>query len=382
MEPDKFRAQYEKIKNKIQNMNLRHEFGKVLSIAFRDDVFYGYTYETKDSFMIQNLDPAYCKIDTIEDGVYQFSWDCSYFNSKEGLLEFYAEEFQTAYRAYRDNGGARWVQLNPKRSICIKINEDTIDPIPPFVSLFSALADIEDYKAITKNASESSNYKAVALKIPVDDDGHLAMPRELVDTFYELLLEILPENIGAFTTPMDVKELTFEKSGALSETDAVSEAEDQFWRQAGVNSLIFGAGDDPSSSALAMSIHADEAICFRVLRQIERWVNRQLKYVSGSYKFAVKFLDVTVYNWQDISNSLTKLGQYGMPVRSALASVSQMDPPTYENMLYLENEALRLYEHEIPLQSSNTISGEVGHPTNESKGLPLSDNGEESAENE
>lgn len=363
-------------------MNLRHEFGKVLSIAFRDDVFYGYTYETKDSFMIQNLDPAYCKIDTIEDGVYQFSWDCSYFNSKEGLLEFYAEEFQTAYRAYRDNGGARWVQLNPKRSICIKINEDTIDPIPPFVSLFSALADIEDYKAITKNASESSNYKAVALKIPVDDDGHLAMPRELVDTFYELLLEILPENIGAFTTPMDVKELTFEKSGALSETDAVSEAEDQFWRQAGVNSLIFGAGDDPSSSALAMSIHADEAICFRVLRQIERWVNRQLKYVSGSYKFAVKFLDVTVYNWQDISNSLTKLGQYGMPVRSALASVSQMDPPTYENMLYLENEALRLYEHEIPLQSSNTISGEVGHPTNESKGLPLSDNGEESAENE
>lgn len=40
------------------------------------------------------------------------------------------------------------------------------------MSLFSALADIEDYRAISKNASETNNYKALAMEIPVNDaDG-------------------------------------------------------------------------------------------------------------------------------------------------------------------------------------------------------------------
>lgn len=378
---EKVRLQYEKVKRKLENMNFRHEFGKVLGIAFRDDVFYGYVHETKDSFAIQALDPDYCKIVGTEDGVFQFAWDCNFFRSNESLKDYYPEELTEAYDQYKNNNGQQWITLNSKNSICIKINEDTITPIPPFVSLFSSLADIEDYKAISKNASEISNYKALAMIIPVDDEGHPILDEPTIRDYYDMMVDVLPPNIAGFLTPMKVQDYVFEKSGAMSDTDLVSDAEDQFWRQAGVNSLIFGSGNDPSSTTIQTSIHADEAICFRVLRQIERWVNRQLKMVTGSVKFSVRFLDVTVYNWREMQDSLLKLGMYGIPVRTAVSAVANITPPMYENLLYMENDVLRLYEKEVPLQSSNTISGEVGHPTNESKGLPLSDNGEESAEN-
>lgn len=379
---EEVRSKYEDVKRKLDNMNMRHEFGKVLNIAFRDDVYYGYIHETKESFTIQQLDPDYCKIIGTEDGVFQFSFNCEYFRSHQNSLPFYPDEIVRAYNAYTDGTGEKWVSLEAKNTICIKINEDSIIPIPPFVSLFSALADIEDYRTISKNASEISNYKALAMMIPTDDEGHPLLSKEVIQDYYQMMSDVVPENIGTFVSPMKVQDFTFEKSGALSDTDIVSRAEDQFWRQAGVNSLIFGAGDDPSSSTIATSIHADEAICFRVLRQIERWVNRQLKYVSGKYKFSVRFLDVTVYNWREVGDAYIKLGQYGIPVRTAISSIYNISPATYENLMWLENDVMRYYESEIPLQSSNTISGEVGHPTNESKGLPLTDRGEESAENE
>ena len=123
-------------------------------------------------------------------------------------------------------------------------------------------------------------------------------------------------------------------------------------------------------------------MCFKVLRQFERWVNRRLKSVSGKPKFAVSFLDVTIYNWKQKVDQYIKLGQYGRPMRMAIDAAMSYTPTMTVGMSYLENVILNLESLEVPLKSSNTMSGdgESGRPTNESNGEPLTEAGEQTAD--
>lgn len=376
---EKMKKSYQNAMNCTAIMNIPHEFSKVLNVAFRDDVFYGYCYETKDSFAIQQLDPSYCKITSIDDGVYDFG----YFDANKDELPNYAAEFTTKYNVYKSQGSSmRWQELDSKRSICIKINETEMTPIPPFVSLFSALADIEDYRAISKNASETSNYKALALEIPIDEHGDFLIEYDLAKEFYYQLEAVLPDNIGLILTPMPISSWDFEKSGPMSDSELVTNAENVFWSQAGVNKLLFGGGENPSSSTLALSTISDQAVVFRVLRQIERWINRKLKTLSGTVKFKLTFLDATRYNRKEVHDQLLKDGQYGLPVRSAIMATSGISQTESLSMAYLENTVLGLSDYEQPLLSSNVMSqtDEAGrNPVEESGGM-ITDAGEVSRE--
>src|SRR6185437_5914944 len=70
--------QYIEIGELVKSMNLRHEMTKVLSVAFVEDVFYGYVHRSKDDFYIQKMDASICSITSVEDGVYNYSIDMSY----------------------------------------------------------------------------------------------------------------------------------------------------------------------------------------------------------------------------------------------------------------------------------------------------------------
>ena len=70
---NKFKKGYYATINQLEKMNIRHEFTRALMVAFRDDVYYGYAWETNDSYTFQQLDADYCKISSIEDGVYNFA---------------------------------------------------------------------------------------------------------------------------------------------------------------------------------------------------------------------------------------------------------------------------------------------------------------------
>ena len=366
-------------------MNLPHEATKMFTIAFRDDVYYGYEWETNDSVAFQNLDADYCKISSIEDGVYNFAFDFSYFDSNQDKLPNYPPEFQTMYNTYKTNTQLyKWQELDSTKSICIKVNEHDYIPIPPFVSLFSALADIEDYRAISKNASETNNYKALAMEIPLGDNGEFLIDYNDAKEFYDMMTNVLPPNIGAILTPMKLTDWNFEKSGVNSDTNEVAKAEATFFTTAGVNKILFGGGEDPSATTLNLCTINDQMIVFAVMRQLERWVNRKLKSVSSSYKFRINFLPVTHYNIAEMHERYLKDATYGMPTRTAALATAGYAGTDYENMTYLENDVLGLGNDEIPLKSSNTQSGsagdEGGRPTNASKGDGLSDAGNVSAD--
>lgn len=381
----KYKKAYYIVSNFLEKMNIPHEFVKALTVAFRDDVYYGYAWETTDSFAFQKLDPDYCKISSIEDGVYNFAFDFSYFSANNDKLPNYAPEFAEMYELYKTNTSKyRWQELDPTKAICLKVNEHDMVPIPPFVSLFSALADIEDYRDITKNASEINNYKALALKIPIDDRGAFLIDYDLCKEFYARLLTVLPSNIGAIMTPMDITSWDFESSGAVSDTADVSDAEATMWSQAGVNKILFGGGDDPTASTLELCTINDQMVVYKMMRQIERWINRKLKTLGTAFKFKIKILDVTQYNRDAAHSRYLKDGQYGMPVRSAIMAIENFSPSDYDNISYLELEILRRQDNEVPLTSSNVQSGasvdEGGRPTNAENGEGLSDAGNTSAD--
>ena len=214
----------------------------------------------------------------------------------------------------------------------------------------------------------------------LNDDGEFLIDYDLAKEFYKQLLNVLPENIGAILTPMEVSDWNFEKSGSLTETDLVMKAESSLWSQAGVNKLLFGGGEDPSASTLELSTVNDQAIIFRVLRQIERWINKQLKQMSGTYKFRINLLDVTRFNKKEMHDQYLKDGQYGLPARSAIMATSDLGQTELQSMAYLENVVLNLSEHEVPLISSNVQTGDGGRPTAEESGDDLGDAGEASRE--
>ena len=379
----KFSAAYKKACDYLEIFNLQHEMRKALVTAWREDIFAGYIYHTKDSLYIKKLNPDYVKIAAIVDGCYIVAFDFSYFDSHSSDLEIFGDEFIEKYEIYKKDRNMQWQLLDEKRQFVIKISEDVTYPLIPLVGCLPGIYDIEDYKDLSKGSSILRNYKALGLKIPTDESGNMLIDKALADQFYAQLCNVTPNNIGVFETPMDVEVYDFERSGA-EDPDKTYEAIRNFYNDVGVSALLFGS-DKQTAASLAISITADEALCFAVNRQIERNVNRLLKtVVSGTIKFQITILDVSVFHMQQFHDMLVKDAQFGVPVKTAITASLGISQPKMSALLHLENNVLKLHDKMIPLNSSYTQSTDStpGRPTAEENGEEISDSNENTREHD
>lgn len=355
----KFRKAYMKAVDTVDSMNIKHEFRKVMNVAFREDTFFGYLFMNKSSFFIQRLDPDYCKISSLEDGVYNFAFDFTYFTAYPYRLAFYPQEFTDKWNEYR-NDGIRWKELDSKNTICIKVNEDLDFPLPPFVGVLGNLLDFEDFKNLRKIKTEINNYKLVYQRIPMKQNS--TEPNDyLIDynqslVFHKNAEAVLPEQVGLVTTPMELDVIDFERD--RPDINKVSDIEAEYWGSAGISQILFSA--DSGSIGLDASIKTDEMISFQVVDQIERWINRFMKNLSGVYKFRVKILRTTQYNIDEVYNRYVEAATYGMPVKSYMLASMGHSQSALTTMTFLENEVLELHDNMIPMQSSHTQSNDEG----------------------
>lgn len=360
-----FKNQYIKTLKILDNMNFAHEFEKVLTVAFRDDVYFGYEHETKDSYFLQKLDPDLCQIVSSEDGVYNFAFDFSYFEKYTDRLSMYPIEFTQKFNKYRNRTADRWQELDSSKTICIKINETLDYPVPPFAGIFEAIYDVEDYKALRKVREEIGNYIILAQKLPMrensDHNDDFAIEFETMMLFHQRLASILPDQVGAVTSPMEIEAIRLDKDRV--DNDNVAKAVSELYSSAGVSQLLFNS-ESAGSVGLEKSVTSDEQIVFRALRQLERWTNRKLKKLSvDSFKFIL--LDVTTFNREKMSELYLKSAQFGIPVKMELASVLGLSPSALSGKAFLENDVLELHEKLIPLTSSHTqgdLTDEGGRP--------------------
>lgn len=368
---------YRKSLNFLSTMNIKTQFPKMLTVALREDVAYMTTWIQGENVIFQQLPSDFCSISTVEANVPNVTFDFSYFDSRSALLEFYPPEFKKKYSVYQKKRTAKWIELDSPNSFAIKANSDILDyAIPPFAGILREIYEIEDYKELRLTKTALENYAMVVMKLGMDDQGNWTLDYNKAVDFWRNLDAVLPEEIGSVLTPMPVDKISFEKTNTAS-TNTVAEAEQSLFSAAGVSSLLFN-NEKASAQALALSIKADQAVTYSIVKSIEDAVNRILQAQSFGKNFKVTFLDVSPFNRKEAGDQYLKAAQYGLPTVSMWAASQGLGQAELDSMNMLENEVLEIKKLFIPLNSSNTQTGSAtdNKGATDEGGAPAKETGE------
>jgi hypothetical protein len=367
---------YRKVLDVLSAMSIKTQMPKILTVCLREDVFYGTMWVTNDIITIQQLPSDYCSISTIEGNVANVTFDFSYFDSHTALLDFYPAEFKKKYNTYLRSRTSKWIELDSPTSFAIKCNNDTMDyAVPPFAGLLREVYDIEDYKQLKETKTALENYAMVSMKLPMDDDGTWTIDLDKAKDFWRNLDSVLPEEVGSVLTPMALDKISFDHSNT-GNTDTVAEAEQNLFTAAGVSSLLFN-NEKASANALLLSIKADQAITFGIVKSIEDVINRFIQAQSYGRNFKVTFLDCSPYNRKEVGDSYLKACQYGIPMVSYYCASQGLGQAEIDTMSFLECEVLSLHDMFKPLLNSAQMStpNPDSKGATEEGGAPVKDDG-------
>lgn len=366
---------YRKTLNAMSAMNVKTQFPKILTVCLRDDVYYATMHVTNDNITLQQLPTDYCAISTIEGNVLNVTFDFSYFDSRQQLLEYYPAEFQQKYRVYQnDRQKQRWQELDSPTSFAIKCNNDILEyTLPPFAGILREVYDLEDYKSLKLTKTALENYAMLVMTIGMNEDGEWQIDLDKAKEFWRNLDSVLPDEIGSVLTPMPINKISFEKANT-ADSNTIADAEQNLFSAAGVSSLLFN-NDKASANALILSVKADQAITYGIVKSIEDAVNRYIQAQGYGKNFKVTFLDCSPFNRKDLSDSYLKACQYGIPMISYYAAAQGLNQAELDCMSFLETTVLGLTDMFIPLQGSSTMGSnakETKGATDEG-GAPLKD---------
>lgn len=376
-------SQYRQTLNVLSSMDIKNQFSKILTVCLREDVFYGTMWVTNDNITIQQLPSDYCDIAVVEGNVLNVSFDFSYFDTNSAYLDLYPAEFKSKYASYQSNRtGMRWQELDSPTSFAVKCNNDILNyALPPFVGIFREIYDLEDYKQLKLTKTELENYAMLVMTLGINSDGEWVMDLDKAKEFWRNLDNVLPEEIGSVLTPMPINKISFEKSN-VGDTDSIASAEQKLYTAAGVSSLLFN-NEKASSNALLLSVKADQAITYGIVKSIEGVVNRFIQNYSYGKNFKVTFLDCSPYNRKELGDMYLKACQYGLPMVSYYCASQGLSQAEMDRMNFLEDDVLQIKGRFVPLQSSAT---QTTATTNGDNGRPqadvgdLTDSGESSRE--
>lgn len=383
--PKTIARNYRRTLNALTAMNVRTQFPKILTVCLKEDVFYGTMWVTTDSITIQQLPSDYCSISSIEGNVLNVTFDFSYFDSHGSMLEYYPAEFKSKYTKYQNNRMSRWIELDSPTSFAIKCNADVLDyAMPPFAGILREVYDLEDYKAMKLTKTALENYAMLAMTLPMDDDGNWLLDYDKAKEFWQNLDAVLPEEVGSVLTPMDIEKISFERSNT-GDTNTVADAEQNLFSAAGVSSLLFNNAK-ASANALLLSIKADQAITYGIVKSIEDMVNRFIQHQNYGKNFKVTFLDCSIYNRKEIGDQYLKAAQFGLPTVLMYAASQGLGQAEFDSMNFLENDVLRLKDVLVPLKSSTQLSSSDRESPTDEGGRPpkemedLTESGEQNQE--
>lgn len=370
---------YRRVLNAMSAMTVKTQLRKILTVCLREDVFYGTMWVTPDNITIQQLPSDYCSIASIEGNVPNVTFNFSYFDMHKELLGLYPEEFSIRYEEYtKARAKMKWQELNSPTSFAIKCNNDILEyPLPPFAGILREVFDLEDYKQLKLAKTALENYAMLVMTLGMDSEGNWTIDYNKAKEFWENLDSVLPDEIGSVLSPMPINKISFERAHA-GEDNTITEAEQNLFSAAGVSSLLFN-NDKASANALVLSIKADQAITYGIVKSIEDAINRFIQAQPYGKNFKVTFLDCSPFNRKEMGDMYLKACQYGVPMVSYYCASQGLSQSEMDCMNFLENEVLKIKDTFIPLQSSATQSSKDSKGGAPQKDIEdLSDSGEQS----
>lgn len=374
--------------SKWQRMNFENELTKLLIVAWREDTVYGYVYDDSDqeggTCFYQILDGDYCRVSSIEEGVFRFAFDFSYFRSHSTYLDYWDSEFKEKYEAYENDSSLRWQELDPERQICLKVNADdaTMD-YPPFASLFESIISNIDLQSIKTAKDELSAYKLLVARLKpltgAKSPDDFEVDPQTALKYYNKFVDALPECVNACLSPIPIEAVEFKDLNTTDDTDMISSSLSNLFKRVGG---VILDNDKTGSTIYEAQIIADMELAHgTIVPQLNRYLNLYFDYTIGNDHARIKYLKgVCPYTRKSKRKEYLESAQNGMnKIKIAiLDGESQLE---FISSLYLES-ALGINELMTPLNTSYTqssSSSDGGAPTKDA--TELTDEGSSSREN-
>ena len=377
---------FDNLSSRLEKMNIKHEFGKIMKALPHKDIFCGLVVEDANNFYIQELDFRICELYEIQDGLFNFAIKLSAI--KPTQLDAYPTYVREAYLQYHENSNSMSCYYIPPadKQICIKLNSQWTYPYPLLINLIDDILNLDVYKKLKLQSARTDNYKAIMIKVPIDEntiDKPLLTPQTLA-TFAELNRESMSDDIGILhTLGSDGTVVSFKDSNNI--TNYVSNALDDLYNSSGISKELFNGS--ASGTAVTFSIENDSAFIYQLYRQFERWVNRFIKvnkYNKSNFKFFFYLLDMTIFNKKDVRDTYKDACTQGVTVLDKWYASLGMTPSKIKGSYTLHKSVYNFEENLIMLSSSYNSTGEGtnGRPTNKSKGETLDESGQQTEDND
>lgn len=367
---------YGNLTAKLETMNIKHEFSKIMKFLPYQDIFCGVLVESQNDFFIQQIDFKICKLYEVQDGLYNFIINLSAISPQN--LSAYPDYIQQAFCDFRDGKIQNWYEPPADKQICIKLNSQWLYPYPLLIGLVRDILDLDIYKKLKLQSARTDNYKAIMVKVPIDEstiDKPLLTP-ETLGIFAEINRESMNDDIGLlYNLGSDGEAISFKESS--NSRNNVADSVNDIYDSAGISKELYNGSS--SGTAVTFSVENDSGFVYGLYRQFERWVNRYIKlrkYNKSNFKFYFYLLDVTIFNRDTVSKRYKEAVSLGVTVIDKWLATLDMTPSRTIGSFVLHNDIFKFHDNFIPLSSSYNNSGEAGRPTAASQGEQLSDSGE------
>ena len=380
---DNIKKTYSALAAKLESMNLKHEFSKIMKIIPYQDIYCGLVFENQSDFFFQQIDYKICELYQIQDGLYNFRIDLTKIKGQN--LNAYPNYVQQAYIDLRDgnanaNISGQWYSPPADKQICLKLNSQWTFPYPILISLIKDILDLDVYKKLKLQSARTDNYKAIAVEVPIDEstvDKPLLTP-ETLGIFAEINRESMADDIGLLhTLGSNATPISFKDSS--NTRNNVSDAVDEIYNSSGISKEMYNGSS--SGTALTFSIENDSGFIYGLYRQFERWINRFIKirkYNKTAFKFLFYLVDVTIFNRDNVSKRYKEAVSLGVSVIDKWLATLDMTPSRTLGSFVLHKDIFDFQNNFVPLQSSfnSSVDNGAGRPTNESQGKTLDESGE------
>lgn len=374
---EKMLKQYADTAIQLDKMNLANEIYKLLIVAWREDTVYGFVYEDDQSFFIHLLDGDYCRVSSSNyDSTLNFAYDFSFFRSHPECLEYWDSSFKSAYNKYQKDNSLRWQELDPSRTICLKVNsEDCTMSLPPFVGMFEAIIDLCDLQSLQAVKDELSVYKLLVARLEhlqgSNEPDDFSVDIETAIQYYNKLAESLPDYVAAALSPLAIEAIDFKDNNNTANVDMIANSMGNLFKISG-GSLVLN-DEKQGTTIYEAHILADTLNALKpLLGQVEAWINRYLTNIIGEHA-KVKYHYVSPYTKKQAKDAVLTSAQNGLPEKLYASALDGFSPLESLSLMTFENEVLKLHDKLIPLSTSYTQSGMAGDGSN---GAPTKDGDE------
>ena len=384
------KKKYAELVSKFENMNLKHEFSKIMKVIPYQDIYCGLVFENQSDFFFQQIDYKICELYQIQDGLYNFRINLSAIDARN--LNAYPDYVKRAYVDWFENvkngtaiNDSQWYTPPADKQICLKMNSQWTFPYPILIGLIKDIFDLDIYKKLKLQSARTDNYKAIAVEVPIDEsavDKPLLTP-ETLGIFADINRESMTDDIGLLhTLGSNAVPITFKDSN--NTRNNVSDAVDELYNSSGISKEMYNGSS--SGTALTFSVENDSGFIYGLYRQFERWANRWIKtrkYNKPTFKFFFYLVDVTIFNRDNVSKRYKEAVSLGVSCIDKWLATLDMTPSRTLGSFILHKDIFDFQNNFVPLASSFNSSvenNESGRPTNKSKNETLDEAGEKTEE--